>query len=423
MKRLLAILISVMLMLGVCVGAMAQEKETISILWMTHWVQASMDVMEQRAKEWGEKNGYNVEMSFIAEADFEMKLVSAIESGSGPDVALFRCSLPVAYADGLLDVSDVAQKIIDERGEFYAGNKAQSIVGEKWTSIPLYTIISCLMYRTDIMEELGIEIPTTYDELYAACKKVYDEMPSVYPIGEAIGKSRDGNTFVQNVLWSFGSQVAGTDGTTVTFNSPETLAGLEFMVKLYEEGLIPAGATAWDDSSNNKAWQAGQLAITSNAPSVYYNMKLAEDPLADLTKHTGWPAGPAGNAALVDNYGLSILNYTPHPEACKDLILYLTSEEVMREFYTAGGGFQFPVNEKFLDCEVYDNPAISEVLALMDSGHAPGWPGPLTQAAAEVDAQGIMVDMWARVVTDGLEPQAALDEATARIQQIYDKYY
>ena len=398
-------------------------KETISILWMTHWVQESMDVMERRAKEWGEQNGYNVEIAFVAEADFEMKLVSAIESGSGPDIALFRISLPVAYSDGLLEVTDVAEKLIAERGEFYEGNKAQCVVDDKWYCIPLYTIMSCLMYRSDIMEELGLEIPQTYDELYEVCQKIYDEMPSVYPLGEAIGKSRDGNTFVQNVLWSFGSELAGKDGKTVTFNSPETLAGLEYIVSLYNAGFIPAGATAWDDSSNNKAWQAGQLAITSNAPSVYYNMKSSGDPLADVTQHVGWPAGPAGSSALVDNYGLSILNYTPHPEACKELILYLTSDEVIREFYTAGAGFQFPVNPSLLDCEVFANPVISEAIALLDSAHAPGYPGPLTQAAAEVDAQYIMVDMVARVLADGLSCQEALDEATERIEQIYAKYY
>lgn len=424
MKKLLALVLSVLLILAMASTATAEAtKGTLSILWMTHWVQASMDVMEQRAKEWGDANGYNVEMSFIAEADFEMKLVSSIESGSGPDVALFRCSLPVAYADGLLEVTDVAEKIIAERGEFYSGNKAQSVVGDIWTCIPLYTIMSCVMTRTDIFEELGLQIPKTYDDLYTACEIIYEKYPSVYPLGEAIGKSRDGNTFVQNVLWSFGSKLAGEDGTTVTFNSPETLAGLEYMVSLYNAGYIPAGATAWDDSSNNKAWQAGQLAITSNAPSVYYNMKKSEDPLADLTKHSGWPEGPAGASALVDNYGLCVLGYTPHPEACKDLILYLTSDEVIREFYTAGGGFQFPVNPSLLDCEVFSNPAIEEAVALLDTAHAPGWPGPLTQAAAEVDAQYIMVDMFARVAADGLSCQAALDEATARIEQIYAKYF
>ena len=424
MKKLVAILLILALVFSLAgTSAFADDKETLSVLWLTHWVKDSMDYMENRAKEWGDMNGYNVEFTFIAEADFEMKLASAIESGSGPDVALFRCSLPVAYADGLLDISDVAEEIIARQGEFYPGNKAQCVVGDKWTCIPLYTIMSCVMYRTDIMEELGIEVPKTYEEFTEACKTVYENKPEMYALGEAIGKSRDGDTFVQNVLWSFGSQLAGEDGTKVTFNSPETLAGLEYMVSLYEAGYIPASATAWDDSSNNKAWQAGQLAITSNAPSVYYNMKASDDPIADVTMHASWPEGPAGSAALVDNYGLSVMKYTDKPDACKDLIRYLTEEESYRGFYEAGKGFQFPVTPKYLDCEVFANPVISAAIALLDTAHAPGWPGPLTQAAAEVASQYIMVDMWARVVTDGLSCEDALNEATERIEQIYAKYY
>ena len=125
---------------------------------------------------------------------------------------------------------------------------------------------------------------------------------------------------------------------------------------------------------------------------------------------------------MLDSYSLGIMKYTPNPEEAKELLTYLTSDEVMREFYTAGGGFQFPVLSQYTDMEIYQNEALIEPVSMLSDSRSPGWPGPLTPAAAEVETQSIMVDMVARVLVDRIEPQAALDEATQRIEEIYAKY-
>jgi multiple sugar transport system substrate-binding protein len=403
-------------------NANAEVPKKLSILYMKHWVPEADAVVETRAKEWGKQNNVEVTFSSIAEADFLTKVASCVDSKSGPDISLFRIAMPIVYKDALLDVSDIAQKIIDERGEFFDGNKAESFADGKWITIPFYTIMSAWMVRTDILQEKNVPVPKTYDELYDACAKLNDPKGGVYALGEAFSHTRDGNTFVQNVLWSYGSQLAGTDGKTVTFNSPETLAGLKYIVSLYDAGFIPPGATGWDDSSNNKAWQAGQLAMTSNAPSVFYNLQKDNDPLAKVTSHAVWPEGPKGRSAELDSYSLGIMKYTPNPDEARALLTYLTSEDVMREFYEAGGGFQFPVQQKFMDMDVYQNPVLKEPVSMLYDSHSPGWPGPMTPAAAEVENQSIMVDMVARVLVDKITPEAALDEATQRIQEIYDKY-
>jgi len=49
----------------------------------------------------------------------------------------------------------------------------------------------------------------------------------------------------------------------------------------------------------------------------------------------------------------------------------------------------------------------------------PGYPGPITPAAIEVQAQYILCDMAGRVVVGGLSPEAALKEAHKRIEDVY----
>jgi ABC-type glycerol-3-phosphate transport system substrate-binding protein len=52
-------------------------------------------------------------------------------------------------------------------------------------------------------------------------------------------------------------------------------------------------------------------------------------------------------------------------------------------------------------------------------GTWPGYPGPITPAAIEVQAQYILCDMAGRVVVGGLSPEAALKEAHKRVEDIY----
>ena len=48
-----------------------------------------------------------------------------------------------------------------------------------------------------------------------------------------------------------------------------------------------------------------------------------------------------------------------------------------------------------------------------------GYPGPITPAAIEVQAQYILCDMAGRIVVGGLSPEAALKEAHKRVEEIH----
>jgi ABC-type glycerol-3-phosphate transport system substrate-binding protein len=49
----------------------------------------------------------------------------------------------------------------------------------------------------------------------------------------------------------------------------------------------------------------------------------------------------------------------------------------------------------------------------------PGYPGPISPAAIEVEAQYILADMGGRIVTGGLSVEAGLKEAHKRVEEIH----
>ena len=62
--------------------------------------------------------------------------------------------------------------------------------------------------------------------------------------------------FLQSTLWAFGGRVFSEDGKTVNLDSPATQRAVKYVVGLFQDKLIPAGAFAWDGASNNKNFLA-----------------------------------------------------------------------------------------------------------------------------------------------------------------------
>ena len=95
------------------------------------------------------------------------------------------------------------------------------------------------------------------------------------------------------LLWSHGSYLVDKD-EKVIINSPETVKALEYAKQLYET-FIP-GTASWNDSSNNKAFLAGETHLTSNGISIYVTAKT-QNPnkaIAEDMNHALLPVGPVG---------------------------------------------------------------------------------------------------------------------------------
>lgn len=398
--------------------------KTLSMLYMKHWAPGADQVIKNEAEAWGKVNNVNINFTMIAEADFQLKIANEIENKTGAaDIVLMRTTSPILYQDSLVDVSDVAQEVTARDGDFYEANKAESYTGSAYVTIPLYSVISIWFYRIDVLKAAGVEFPKTYDEFIDFAKKVNDPANNNYAFGLSYNKSRDATLFTQSVLWAYGSKVTDADGKTITFNSPETLAALKFIVSLYTNKLEPAGVTGWNDSGNNQAFLANQLVTTNNGPSIYYQLKSANDPKLDNVALAKWPSGPAGSPVMMDTYGLGILKTSQNQDLAKCLLRYIYQPENLQAFYNAGMGFQNPTISTYTTMDVFtSDPKLKVVTDMLADAHAPGWPGPVTRAVAQIEAQFVLSDMVENVLVNGVTPEAAVDAATQSIKDIYDKY-
>ena len=115
----------------------------------------------------------------------------------------------------------------------------------KLMAVPVNPNILILHYRADLYDEKGLEVPKTWDELFANAEML-DDQPRRYGISQRGQRGAFDVTYdVFPYIWSHGGGIFADQKAgdfTVTINSPETLAGMETYLKLASEVGHPSTA-------------------------------------------------------------------------------------------------------------------------------------------------------------------------------------
>jgi len=120
--------------------------------------------------------------------------------------------------------------------------------------------------RTDLLEEMGCEMPTTLAELEAVFDKYIEMYPGHYPVVIDNALMDDANT-LQSVLTSYNAYmdkwIEDADGNLVyTSIQPEMRAALERMASWYSKGYIDPEFAVVDGSKRSEALSAGDWLFT-----------------------------------------------------------------------------------------------------------------------------------------------------------------
>ncbi|MBI3966198.1 MAG: extracellular solute-binding protein [Chloroflexi bacterium] len=380
-----------------------------------------MDALfEKQLQEWGAENKVKVRLERINANDLQARTAAAIQAKAGPDSIQMQYNWPWLYTDSLVDVSKEAEEVGKQLGGYYGDQEAYCKVKDVWRAIPYAYVGNAFAYRTDFFKSAGVDkAPTTWDEFMAAGKKL---KTFGKPIGQALGHSfGDPPTFWYPVLWSFGGKEVEKNGKTVAIESAETLKAVEWAVELYNTVLAP-GALSWDDSSNNRSYLAEQISCTLNGARVYFSARKDFAKIADATDHFLMPSGPAGQHTFVLSLNHAIMSYSKNQQAAKDLIRWFTQPERYSKWLESGKAYDIGALKQYENEAVFTSDR--KLLPFRDSvknGKWPGWPGPSGQAAAEVQAKYIVVDLFAKACSGEFKPADSIKWAAGQLKGIYGK--
>ena len=200
-------------------AAPAEESKTLTI-WVEKLFSDEVNqYTEERVKQFGEENGYDVTCELINSTDFIPKLNAAIEGGADvPDVVYTDTTRTLNYYPNIpyRDVSDLVDEIDSERGYFDSMYESTKIDGVHYY-VPYCSSAVIMFVRKDKLAEKGItEIPSTWDEVIEAARAVTDPDNDFYGLAMGCGETDDDdeNTWRQ-WMWNEGAYMYDEEGNIV----------------------------------------------------------------------------------------------------------------------------------------------------------------------------------------------------------------
>ena len=398
-----------------------------------HWVRwadfiPESDVeLKRQMPEASKALGAEVVLETINASDLQPRITAAIQSGSGADIFIMLSNWAQLYASQLVDVSDLATPLARSERGFYDVWPPADYVGGKWLALPHSIIGNAIAYRKSWLKEVGAnEFPKTWD----GARRVFAQLKKQgKPYGQTLGHAfDDAPTFSYPMLWCFGGAETDMTGKKVVLKGKGAVESVKFMHAFWKESC-DEGGLAWDDTSNDRAFHAGELSATLNGASIYIVAKRQKDTIKDEKGEPLWqdidlqnlPAGPAGAFTMYLPVTHAIMKYSKNAKLAKDFLRWLHKKENYEKWFQTQEGYSVGATKVWENNPVWskiDKPLQTFRTAARSTrifGHA----GPATAKATEVYTKSIITDMYARAV-QGMSAEDAVKWAEAELKKSYE---
>lgn len=237
-----------------------------------------------------------------------------------------------ASAGWLADLSEYVPS--DVTDTMIEGMVAGGTYDGKLVACPWFTNSSVLFYRTDVLEQLGAEVPTTWEGWMELADKAVGINGVEYGADFQASQSEAMVCNWVEYVWSNGGDVLDEDGNPI-INSAENLEATEIMKKLVDE-YAPEGVTTYSETESEQVFKEGKCLFIRDW-SGFWSSGQGEDSKVDgLVGATKLPTGPSGTESHTCLGGLDLaVNNSISDEqkdACGKFIQYMISYDVQKEF-------------------------------------------------------------------------------------------
>ena len=222
---------------------------------LVYWAMWSKDepqakVIQDAIAKYTEDTGVEVDVQFKGRSGQREGLQPALDAKQTIDLFDEDVNrVNGSWGKYLLDLEDVAKDYESEHGNETLFKIARAAYEDGTLhSIPYQPSIFGFFYNKTLFDKAGIkEVPTTWDELTAACKAIKEYDDSIYPWGIDM-TTDEGQAAFAYYTWNNGGGFVDDDGNW-TLNSPENVEAIEYAISLVNDGYTnsdPANDTRYD---------------------------------------------------------------------------------------------------------------------------------------------------------------------------------
>jgi len=199
----------------------------------------------------------NLTVDVVSWNDIYTVVNTRIANGEQPDLLNIDGFADYQADDLLLPAEDWVSE--ETYAKFFPSFLAESVVDDVVWCVPDLASARALYYNADILEAAGVEVPTTWAELKAACEaiKAYDS--SIYPWGVDM-TTDEGQACFAYYAWNNNGGFTDAEGNW-TLNTPENVEAVEFVVDLINSGLTNTDPTTETRYDLQEMFASGKVAM------------------------------------------------------------------------------------------------------------------------------------------------------------------
>lgn len=305
-------------------------------LWV-NWGQDQARVLNAMIQtDFTEKYGINVEVQVV-----NASVVQAILSGNGPDVVLQQARtepVNLAMRGALYDLTkfDDYEEVLKNFSEDAA---MPYYYQDGLYALPDTQTFNVMFYRKDILAELGLEVPTTWEEFNSVTKTLlqnklsvslpYTQINSTGTVNTGVG----GLTLYPTLLLQNDIELYEENGLKTTLTSSEALGVFQNWTDYYTKLKLPVQMNFYN------RFRAGTcpIGIATYSTAVMLTTEAPElDGLWGMTVVPGMERedGSVNYDTAGGGTGCSILNISQNKEAAWKFLKWWTSAETQEAYST-----------------------------------------------------------------------------------------
>ena len=224
---------------------------------------------------------------------------------------------------------------LEDIGDVYRENQMR--IGDTIYGFPDDGDVFILYYRKDVFEEMGLSVPTTWDEFYEASKAITDaKAPDMY--GSAFMRARGLlQYFYQERARVEGCKFFDAETMKATINGPGCVKALAGMVK--DNTTMPPGIEVWGFVETLAAFNAGQSAMLQSWPPVgrwsagYGTDDIAMQwvPPSVVAGKVGYALPPGGHPQLAAGFAMAVSSSSKNKDAAYLYIQWINSIDISHQ--------------------------------------------------------------------------------------------
>lgn len=397
MKKIVAIILTLVIAVGALAGCGQQEKETVEIFinvpvltadcvaypeinGTDEFIKEAWDLFAAQYEKYDVKLR-NDKVNVFEQTEYQTNITDVYGTADCPDLSFggYFAMSGYIYDGYIIPLDDIITDAI--RNDFSEATWAQSKGSNGKTYLmPFYALQNIMCYNKDLFRQCGLdEYISDKEEIQGWSLEQWDEILSAlaeklpkntYPM-MMYAMNNQGDTHTMITLRCKGSEFFDESGL-FHLNTPEGIAGLQWIKDNYDKGYYPPQCEDLEIADNTELFMNGQLGI------YVWNSALATG-MSDLNiGYVNFPAAEAhgANSNWLTGFMAFDNNDPKKIEVVKDFLKFIYETPELMDFSTMG----FPCS-KSVAAKWQDKLPLGEQLAANDryavdfTANNPNWAG------------------------------------------------